>query len=293
MDSFQPPIDPDRDNPYAPPQSAFLPQATAAQALGVPFTVADVFDRSWSLFKTRFWTCLSIVWGAMGINWAISVGMNFVLSRLVNITRDETLYRLLYILTLFGSIVLQIWVVWIGQTIAILEDRCGEPVTFEDVFKGGHVLLTTILATIVMLAVLAVPILIAVAAITGGLVMIQDQSGVVAVLLFLILSVPAGAVVVIFSVRLCMYYYMIIDRNAGVFESFRQSWQCTQGQASTITLVFGLQLAVLLVGLLALSSGVIFAIPLGNLLVPVTYLFLTGTGKAGRNETEIRWENES
>ena len=38
---------------------------------------------------------------------------------------------------------------------------------------------------------------------------------------------------------------------------------------------------------------VIFAIPLGNLLVPVTYLFLTGTGKSGRNETEIHWENES
>ncbi len=263
------------------------------QALGVPFTVDDVFDWSWSLFRTRFWTCLSIVWGVMGINWAISVGMNVMLSGLVNITRDEAMYRLLYILTLFGSVVLQIWVVWIGQTIALLKIARGEPVAFEDVFKGGRVLLTTILASIVMLAVLAVPILIAVGAITAGLMIIPDQSGVVAVLLFLILSVPAGVVVVFLTVRLCMYYYMVIDCNAGVFESFRQSWQCTQDQASTITLVFGLQLVVLLAGLLALCVGVIFAIPLGNLLVPVTYLFLTGTGKSGRNETEIHWENES
>ena len=112
--------------------------------------------------RTRIWTCLSIVWGVMGINWAISVGMNVMLSGLVNITRDEAMYRLLYILTLFGSVVLQIWVVWIGQTIALLKIARGEPVAFEDVFKGGRLLLTMILATIVMLAVLAVPILIAV-----------------------------------------------------------------------------------------------------------------------------------
>jgi hypothetical protein len=292
MDSFEPPSDPDHENPYAPPQSALLPPAMPLPPLGVPFTVGDVFERSWSLFKTRFWTCLSVVWGVVGINWAISLGMNFMLTGLVRIMRDETMYRLLYILTLFGSVVLQIWVVWIGQTIALLKIARDEPVAFEDVFKGGRVLLTTILATIVMLAVLALPILIAVGAITAGLVMMQDQSGLAAVLLFLVVSIPIGVVVVVLTVRLCMYYYMVIDRDAGVFESFRQSWRCTQNQASTITLVYCLQLAIWLAGLLALCVGLVFAIPLGNLLVPVTYLFLTETGKSGRDETEFYREKE-
>jgi hypothetical protein len=293
MDSFQPPSDRDRENPYAPPQSTLLPQARDWSAAGVPFTVGDVFERSWSIFKTRFWTCLSVVWGVVGINWAISFGMNVLLTGLTEIARDETVYRLLYVLTLFGAIVLQIWVAWIGQTIALLKIVRGEPVAFEDVFKGGRMVLTTILASIVMLALIAVPILIAVGAITAGLVMMQNQSGLGAVLLFLVVSVPIGVVVVFLTVRLYMYYYMVIDRDAGVFESFRQSWQCTKYQASTITLVFCLELAILLAGFLALCVGLIFAIPLANLLVPVTYQFLTGTGKSGGTEPEFYWENEN
>ncbi len=69
MDSFQPPSDRDRENPYAPPQSALLPRALkepSARAGRAAFTVVgDVFERSWSIFKTRFWTCLSVVWGTL------------------------------------------------------------------------------------------------------------------------------------------------------------------------------------------------------------------------------------
>lgn len=291
MDSYEPPSD--RENPYAPPQSALLPRVKDYSASGVPFTVGDVFDRTWSLFKKRFWTCLAVVWGTLGINFAVSVFMNVLLASLVEITRDDTMYRLLYVLTVFGGSVLQIWVVWIGQTIALLKIARGEPVAFEDVFKGGRFVLTLILATIVFLGVLAVPILIAVGTITAGLVMMPAQSAVAAVLLFLAVSVPVGAVVVFLTVRLCMYYYMVIDRDAGVFESFRQSWRCTQHQGSTITLVFCLQVAIWLAGLLALCVGLIVAIPLGNLLVPVTFLFLTATEKSGSNELELYWEDES
>ncbi len=128
---------------------------------------------------------------------------------------------------------LQIWVVWIGQTIALLEIARGEPVAFEDVFKGGGFVLTTILATIVFLCVLAVPIFIAVGAITAGLVMMQDLvGGRRRAFLFFVVSILVGLVVVFLTVRLYMYYYMVIDRDAGVFESFRQSWHWhpTSGQ---------------------------------------------------------------
>jgi hypothetical protein len=291
MDSSQPPGD--RENPYAPPQSAFLARGTVWPATGAPFTVGDVADRSWSIFKARFWTCLSIVWGALGVNFAISIFTRVLLDGLVELTRDETVYRLLYILTLFVASVLQIWIAWIGQTIGLLKIARGEPVAFEDVFKGGRFVLTLILATIVFIAVLGVPVAIAVGAITAGLVMMPDLSVVATVLLFVAVSVPVGLVVVLLTVRLCMYYYMVIDCDAGVFESFHQSWHCTRYQASTMTLVFCLQLAILLAGFLAFCVGLIFAIPLGNLLVPVTYLYLTGTGTPGGEQSEIHWENDN
>ena len=223
MDPYQPPGD--RENPYAPPQSAFLARRTAWPATGASFTVGDVSDRTWSIFRARFWTCLSIVWGALGVNFGISVFTRVLLDGLVEITRDETMYRLLYILTLFVASVLQIWIAWIGQTIALLKIARGEPVAFEDVFKGGRFVLTVILATIVFIAVLAVPVLVAVGAITAGMVMMPELSLVATVLLFLAVSVPIGLVVVLLTVRLCMYYYMVIDRDAGVFESFRRSWR--------------------------------------------------------------------
>jgi hypothetical protein len=285
MDSYEPPSD--RENPYAPPQSAFLSQRTAWPATAASFTVGDVADRTWSIFRARFWTCLSIVWGALGVNFGISVFTRLLLDGLVEITRDETIYRLLYILTLFVASVLQIWVAWIGQTIALLKIARGAPAAFEDVLKGGRFVLTLILATIVFIAVLAVPVFIAVGAITAGMVMMPELSVVATVLLFLVVSVPIGLVVVLLTVRLCMYYYMVIDRDAGVFESFRRSWDCTRNQGSTITLVFCVQLAILLAGFLAFCVGLIFAIPLGNLLVPVTYLFLTETGTTGGEQPEI------
>src|SRR5262249_5658296 len=128
---------------------------------------------------------------------------------------------------------------------------------------------------------------------TAGVFFLQEQSVIATVLLFIVVSVPISVIVVFLTVRFCMFYYMVIDRDAGVFESFRQSWQCTRNQTSTITLVFCVQLAILLAGLLAFCVGLIFAIPLGNLLVPVTYLFLTGAEKSGGRDPELFWENEN
>ena len=37
MDPYQPPDDRDFDNPYAPPQSAFVPESSLPQMAGMPF----------------------------------------------------------------------------------------------------------------------------------------------------------------------------------------------------------------------------------------------------------------
>ncbi len=54
MDPFPPPDDPDLDNPYAPPQSAFVPARRSPElSPACRFTVDDVFNWSWAIFKER------------------------------------------------------------------------------------------------------------------------------------------------------------------------------------------------------------------------------------------------
>ena len=95
MDPYQLPEDRDSDNPYAPPQSSPAP----ALATGMPFTVNDVFQWSWSIFTERMRACLSIFWGVVGINLAISIVLNLVQESMAAGVRDPNAFKVLYILS--------------------------------------------------------------------------------------------------------------------------------------------------------------------------------------------------
>jgi uncharacterized membrane protein len=89
-----------------------------------------------------------------------------------------------------------------------------------------------------------------------------------------------------------MYYYLVIDRNLGAIEALRQSWRLCRDRVGTIILVFFLQMAIGIAGLLALCVGLIFALPLAGLTLPVTYLALTGTKSTPAEKPESFWEDE-
>ena len=57
-----------------------------------------------------------------------------------------------------GMFLVPAWL-WIGQSLAFLKIARREPVTLEDLFRGGPWLLTVLLATGVLLAVAAIPCL--------------------------------------------------------------------------------------------------------------------------------------
>lgn len=86
-----------------------------------------------------------------------------------------------------------------------------------------------------------------------------------------------------------MYFYLIIDQNAGVIDSLQRSWSVCRGSLGTITLVFFVQFAIYLAGLIACLVGSIFAWPLGSLLIPVTYLALAETGSSRPADGEDSW----
>ena len=288
MGPYQLPEDQDSDNPYAPPLSAPAPGIAA----GMPFTVNDVFQWSWAIFAARTRDCLSIFWGCLGISFATSIILKLVHDGLTGAVRDENTFKLLYILSLFAAQVVQFWLA-IGMTLAMLRIARGLPVAFEDLFSGGRFVLTTILAWVVHKLVIAIPILVATGVIVGGVVMMENQSGVAAFLLFLVVSGLAGLVFIYLAARVSMYFYLVIDRDAGVLDSLLLSWRLCQNQVGTITLVYFVQFAVLLTGFLAFCVGLIFALPLIPLLEAVTYLALTGGATSGEKEPRFVWEEDT
>ncbi len=81
---------------------------------------------SWAIFTERMRACLSIFWGVIGINLAFSILSNLVQESLAAGVRDPIVFKVLYILTLFASIVVQGWL-GIGMTMALLKIARDEP----------------------------------------------------------------------------------------------------------------------------------------------------------------------
>jgi hypothetical protein len=205
--------------------------------------------------------------------------------------RDQFLFGIITVLMAFGALVMQVWLS-IGQTMAMLKIVRRQPVVFEDVFRGGRYVLTTILASILFGVMLVGPIGIAVALIVFGVTLMANQRGVAAALLFVVVATAAAALVVVLTCRLIMYYYIVVDRNAGVIDSLRQSWHLTKGRTGTIVLVYLVQFAIVIAGLLALCVGLIWAVPLATLLLAVLYVALTGTWRLGSEKPDMIWEED-
>jgi uncharacterized membrane protein len=92
--------------------------------------------------------------------------------------------------------------------------------------------------------------------------------------------------------RMWQFYFLIIDRDAGVFESIQLSWRITRGRAGTIFLVYIMQLALTVFGFLALCVGLIFTVPLSYMLLTVTYLAMLGPTKPPDRMPFTNWDDD-
>jgi uncharacterized membrane protein len=166
-----------------------------------------------------------------------------------------------------------------------------QQVSFDQLFSGGRYLLKVILAGIVMfvmfLGAVFVPAVLAGVAVAalrnqpvGGMLIL-----VVLIALFVFLTIYVGA-------RLMQFYFLIIDRDAGVIESIQLAWQITRGKGGTIILVYLMQFVLVVLGILALCVGLVFTIPLSNLLLVVTYLAMVGPAKSPERMPFANWEED-
>ncbi len=85
-------------------------------------------------------------------------------------------------------------------------------------------------------------------------------------------AVGLGSVLVLVVLaRLGQFGYLILDRNAGVLESLRDSWRLTRGRVTTVLLMYLAHVAINLAGGLAFCVGLFFTVPLTSLLLATTY----------------------
>jgi hypothetical protein len=265
---------------------------------GVPFTVGDLLARTWSCYKAQWSTCMAVYWGAGAVNVMIILTLDLILAGVNDLARDPSFFEFLRFLHFLAFCVSSAWL-WIGQSLGMLKIARGEPVTLEDLFRGRPYLLTTILATIVLLLAAAVPFLLG--QVLTSLTMIRfrqtqieplvarlgesyldalpvssdlvalGQSWITWLAIILVgngLSLVAAFPVL---VRLGQFPYAIIDRGLGVLRSHAASWRMTRGHVATVFLVYLAYLTINLAGSLVFCGGLFFTLPWTNLLLAVTY----------------------
>ena len=266
--------------------------------MGASFTVGDLLARTWSIYKSQWSTTMAIYWGAGAVNLMLLLTLDLILAGVNDLVRDPALFDILRFVHFLAFWVLPAWL-WIGQSLALLKIARGEPVAPEDLFRGRHYLLTTILATIALLLAAGVPFLLV--QILTSLTMIHFEQTRIAIgmirlgeqflggatvspilvqlgqdwLTWLTIGlVGTGlSMIAIFPVlvRLGQYPYAIIDQGCGVLNAHLASWRMTQGRASTVFLVYLSYLTINLAGLLVFCGGLFFTLPWTNLLLAVTY----------------------
>ena len=74
---------------------------------------------------------------------------------------------------------------------------------------------------------------------------------------FFLLVIPG----IIFSIRFWFFGYLIVDKNLGVIESLKKSWEITKGNTFNLFVFFVLLALINILGFLALVVGLFLSIP--------------------------------
>ena len=251
------------ENPYQAPADYTAAAGYAAPTPGVfnptQMDVGDVFSRTWAIFKDQWGMCLGIVVVAQLLNVGVSLVCGFI--------------------PFVGGIVSMLFSVWIsiGVALALLKICRGQEAAIGDIFNGGpyfgRIFLASLLLGIIVMAVFGVcfgPLMvIAYLVLQGGP---PETLMVAAIVLALLAAIP----VILVSLMFSQYYYLILDRDAGITESLSMSKDIMVGNKLTLFLINLLLGLIILASMLPCFLGLIAAIPFAALIKPIVYLAVTG-----------------
>ena len=277
-----PPSHPGPENPYQSPVDYALPRPTFAAAPGAivrtPLDFGDVFSRTWRIFADQWLMCA----GA----WLIAFIINSVASQvlvngvaLIGVAAHDEAVRI--VLMTLGQLAANIFSLWIGigQGLFFLKAARGQQPSLGELFRGGPYFLTVLMAGLLFfLAQLAMAACFVLPAMAISWLAMPNAE----VPMRLLVGVGTGVALAIVpctivSLMFSQFYYLILDRNAGITESLRVSKEITSGNKLmifAIGLVAGLAGGVLV--LLTCCIGILAVAPYMALLGAVMYLAMTG-----------------
>jgi hypothetical protein len=276
MDPYRPPDDVDFDNPYAAPKASFQREPVSFhESMLIPCSIDAITRRAWSIFQNNMGSCLWVVWAVVGVEVGIGFMLRAVLEGLqIAMPGEQATVMAIYGSLYCVSLIIQAWL-GIGMNLGLLKIARGQPVSFDVLFSGGRYLLRSILAWIIMILLFAAFVFVPV--FMAG-VIAAALRGQAAILFAALIS--GGILWIGFLIYMCtrlwQFYFLVMDQDAGVFESIQLSWEITRGRAGTIILVYLSQMVFIVAGILAVCVGLVIAIPFSNLLLVVAYLSLLG-----------------
>ncbi|MCE9548011.1 MAG: hypothetical protein K8T25_21265 [Planctomycetia bacterium] len=256
-------------NPYASPESSGAPFAPqGGDPSNIPVEAGAILSRSWEIFKVHWGLCVVAFLILIGVQ----MGLQFVqriFQALGEATRESAVVVAIGVMVGIASWAVQQWLN-VGQAIFQLRVARGATPDLGDLFKGGPFLVRGICVTLLigLLVVVLVAVLIGVPAAVGGAIGGRDAAGMAALAGVAVAFIPLIYVSLLFS----QSFFLIVDRDLGVFEALQESVTLTRGHRGTIFLVWLLAAVINLGGMLACCLGILASVPLTMLMFGVTYV---------------------
>ncbi len=213
-------------NPYSPPST----KADAMDQAAAPETT-DVLGYAWDVWKANLGLLVGVFVFISVVGWMFEGVQNGIQFSLVQggMAREEAELAT-FPLALVSALVQ--FYLGIGATLIGLRLARGQSAEFTDVFTGGSLFLPALGASILFGLALA-----------AGLAL---------------LIVPGIFVALLFW----PYYYLVVERKAGVIESFSIAYQMSSQNMGTTFLLALANFGIVVLGFLALCLGLFLAIPL-------------------------------
>ena len=250
-------------DPYSPPK-AEQNKSVATNMIGLArdFTTGDVLSRSWQILRSR----MGLVIGT----WLASVILGNVPNLIfagISPGDPNAPPSPLSILVVIISAIFGVYL-HCGLFTFLINLASGRKAQFKDLFRGGPIVIKVIL---------------------GGLLLGVAGFALFAVgfgMIFVLLEVAGGlgiagvigliCVASVIFTRFSQYFYLLVDREVGVMESFNLSSQLMKGrfwQYNIFLLACGL---INLATIVTLFTGLLLTIPLSMIASAVFYLAITG-----------------
>jgi hypothetical protein len=235
-------------NPYAAPSNPGGFGPTGPQGSGGIYPtvveVGNVLNYAWLVFKANLGLLVGISVVVLGINLGITFVQNIVVGILAN-QQADALSVVASLAFSLGSFCVQTFL-GIGQVQIVLKLLRGQPAEFSDLFAGGPLFLPVLAASF--------------------------MAGVAVTIGFALCVIPG----ILLALFFWPFYYLIVDQKAGVIESFSLARSIAQPNAMTTLLLALCSSAAMIIGVIALCVGVIFAIPFISAIWGTAYLMMSG-----------------